>query len=130
MRCAKCGRNNSPANDFCAKCGNALAKQRTKCQAENPPTSDFCGNCGAALGAFGNAWIMGQNSHSLSRHYPPSLRDAVAWVTGVHFKWREDSAWFPWTFIERWRELGATVSNHSRCIFYWSKKHWTVAQFC
>jgi class 3 adenylate cyclase/tetratricopeptide (TPR) repeat protein len=50
MRCAKCGRNNSPTNNFCAKCGNALAKQCTKCQAENPPTSDFCGKCGAALG--------------------------------------------------------------------------------
>ena len=49
MRCAKCGRNNSPTNNFCAKCGNALAKQCTKCQAENPPTSDFCGKCGASL---------------------------------------------------------------------------------
>ena len=49
MRCAKCGRTNSPTNNFCAKCGNALAKQCTKCQAENPPTSDFCGKCGASL---------------------------------------------------------------------------------
>ncbi len=49
MRCAKCGRNNSPTNNFCAKCGNALAKQCTKCRAENPPTSDFCGKCGGSL---------------------------------------------------------------------------------
>jgi class 3 adenylate cyclase/ribosomal protein L40E len=50
MRCTKCGTNNPSTNNFCAKCGNALAKQCAKCKAENPPTSDFCGKCGAALG--------------------------------------------------------------------------------
>ena len=49
MRCAKCGTNNPSTNNFCAKCGNALAKHCTKCQAENPPSSDFCGKCGAPL---------------------------------------------------------------------------------
>ena len=49
MRCAKCGTNNPSTNNFCAKCGNALAKHCAKCQAENPPTSDFCGKCGAPL---------------------------------------------------------------------------------
>ena len=49
MRCSECGTNNSSANNFCSKCGNALAKHCTKCKAENPPTSDFCGKCGAPL---------------------------------------------------------------------------------
>ena len=49
MRCSKCGTNNPSANNFCAKCGNALAKQCLNCKAENPPTSDFCGKCGAPL---------------------------------------------------------------------------------
>jgi class 3 adenylate cyclase/ribosomal protein L40E len=50
VRCSKCGTNNPSTNNFCAKCGNALAKQCVKCKAENPPTSDFCGKCGASLG--------------------------------------------------------------------------------
>jgi class 3 adenylate cyclase/tetratricopeptide (TPR) repeat protein len=49
MRCSKCGTTNPSTNDFCAKCGNALAKHCAKCTAENPPTSDFCGKCGASL---------------------------------------------------------------------------------
>jgi ribosomal protein L40E len=49
MRCSKCGTNNPSTNNFCAKCGNALAKHCVKCNAENPPTSDFCGKCGAPL---------------------------------------------------------------------------------
>jgi predicted ATPase/class 3 adenylate cyclase len=49
MRCSRCGTNNPSANNFCAKCGNALAKRCAKCKAENPPTSDFCGKCGAPL---------------------------------------------------------------------------------
>ena len=49
MRCTKCGTNNPSTSNFCAKCGNGLAKQCTKCKAENPPTSDFCGKCGAPL---------------------------------------------------------------------------------
>src|SRR5208337_4168866 len=40
---------NPSTNNFCAKCGNALAKHCAKCKAENPPTSDFCGKCGASL---------------------------------------------------------------------------------
>src|SRR5208337_2567143 len=49
MRCSKCGTNNPSTNNFCAKCGNALAKRCAKCKAENPPTSDFCGKCGTPL---------------------------------------------------------------------------------
>jgi len=49
MRCSKCGTNNPSTNNFCAKCGNALAKLRAKCKAENPPISYFCGKCGAPL---------------------------------------------------------------------------------
>jgi class 3 adenylate cyclase/tetratricopeptide (TPR) repeat protein len=49
MRCAKCGTNNPSTNDFCAKCGNALAKHCAKCNAENPPSADFCGKCGTSL---------------------------------------------------------------------------------
>jgi ribosomal protein L40E len=49
MRCSKCGTNNPPTNNYCAKCGNALAKHCAKCQAESPPASDFCGKCGAPL---------------------------------------------------------------------------------
>jgi len=49
MRCAKCGTNNPSTNNFCAKCGSALAKQCAKCKAQSPPTSDFCGKCGASL---------------------------------------------------------------------------------
>jgi class 3 adenylate cyclase/ribosomal protein L40E len=50
MRCSKCGTDNPATNNFCAKCGNALAKHCAKCNADNPPTSDFCGKCGAPLG--------------------------------------------------------------------------------
>src|SRR6202171_1349152 len=49
VRCSKCGTNNPSTNNFCAKCGNALARHCAKCKAENPPTSDFCGKCGAPL---------------------------------------------------------------------------------
>src|SRR5437899_11474556 len=49
MRCSKCGTNNPSTNNFCAKCGNALAKHCAKWKAENPPTSEFCGKCGAPL---------------------------------------------------------------------------------
>src|ERR1700736_7001164 len=49
MRCLKCGTNNPSTNNFCAKCGSALAKHCAKCDAENPPASDFCGKCGAPL---------------------------------------------------------------------------------
>ena len=49
MRCAKCGTNNPATNNFCAKCGNALAKHCAKCKTENPPAADFCGKCGTAL---------------------------------------------------------------------------------
>src|SRR6202795_3196757 len=49
MRCSKCGTNNPSTNNFCAKCGNALAKHCAKCKSENSPTSDFCGKCGAPL---------------------------------------------------------------------------------
>ncbi len=49
MTCSKCGTNNPSTNNFCAQCGNALAKGCAKCKAENPPTSVFCGKCGAPL---------------------------------------------------------------------------------
>src|SRR6202158_431184 len=49
LRCPKCGAKNPPTNNFCSKCGNALAKHCAKCKAENPPTSDFCGKCGVPL---------------------------------------------------------------------------------
>src|SRR2546430_2981970 len=49
MRCSKCETNNPSTNNFCAKCGNALAKHCSRCNAENPPTSTFCGKCGAPL---------------------------------------------------------------------------------
>ena len=50
MRCSNCRTDNLPSNNFCAKCGNALAKDCARCKAENPPISDFCGKCGASLG--------------------------------------------------------------------------------
>jgi class 3 adenylate cyclase/tetratricopeptide (TPR) repeat protein len=49
MRCSKCRTDNPATNNFCAKCGNPLAKQCPKCKADNPLTSDFCGKCGARL---------------------------------------------------------------------------------
>src|SRR5512146_68380 len=51
MRCAKCGTNNPSGNNFCAQCGNALARLCAECGAENPPASNFCGKCGATLAA-------------------------------------------------------------------------------
>src|ERR1700722_18400117 len=50
MRCSRCATNNPSTNNFCAKCGNALARRCARCAAENPPTADFCGKCGARLG--------------------------------------------------------------------------------
>jgi class 3 adenylate cyclase/tetratricopeptide (TPR) repeat protein len=49
MRCSKCGTNNPSTNNFCAKCGNALARHCAKCGAENPPSSEYCGQCGTSL---------------------------------------------------------------------------------
>src|SRR6266852_6125122 len=49
VRCKKCATNNTPGNNFCAQCGNALTKSCAKCKAENPPSSNFCGKCGAPL---------------------------------------------------------------------------------
>jgi class 3 adenylate cyclase/tetratricopeptide (TPR) repeat protein/ribosomal protein L40E len=51
MHCSKCGSENPAGNNFCARCGNALARLCLKCGAENAPTSNFCGKCGAALTA-------------------------------------------------------------------------------
>ena len=51
MRCSKCDSDNPAGNNFCARCGNALARPCLKCGSENPPASNFCGQCGAALSA-------------------------------------------------------------------------------
>src|SRR6266852_2084646 len=51
MRCTKCEAENPAGNNFCARCGNALARLCLKCGAENAPTSNFCGKCGAVLAA-------------------------------------------------------------------------------
>jgi ribosomal protein L40E len=51
MRCSKCGSENPAGNNFCARCGNALAHLCLKCGAEASPSSNFCGKCGAALTA-------------------------------------------------------------------------------
>jgi len=72
MRCSKCGTNNPSANNFCAKCGNALAKLCTKCQAENPPSFDFCGKCGTALANGARAAAATSSSPGL---VPPPLEN-------------------------------------------------------
>ena len=74
MRCAKCGTNNPSTNNFCAKCGNALAKHCVKCQAENPPTSDFCGKCGTRLADGPNAAVAASSPQGPA----PDIRVAAA----------------------------------------------------
>jgi class 3 adenylate cyclase len=49
MRCSSCATENPAGNNFCAQCGNALAKICARCNAENSPTANFCGTCGAPL---------------------------------------------------------------------------------
>ena len=49
MRCSKCGCENPADNNFCAQCGNALARICGKCGAEYSLASNFCGKCGASL---------------------------------------------------------------------------------
>jgi class 3 adenylate cyclase/tetratricopeptide (TPR) repeat protein len=49
MRCLKCGCENPADNNFCAQCGNALARVCGKCGAEYSLASNFCGKCGASL---------------------------------------------------------------------------------
>jgi class 3 adenylate cyclase/tetratricopeptide (TPR) repeat protein len=49
MRCSKCGCENPADNNFCAQCGNALARLCGKCGAEYSLASNFCGKCGASL---------------------------------------------------------------------------------
>jgi len=66
MRCSKCGTNNPSANNFCAKCGNALIKPCAKCKAENPPTSDFCGKCGTSLTNDASAAAVTSSSPELA----------------------------------------------------------------
>src|ERR1700675_4745682 len=51
MRCSKCGSENPAGNNFCARCGDALARLCLKCGSENALTSNFCGKCGTALTA-------------------------------------------------------------------------------
>ena len=36
MRCSNCRTDNLPSNNFCAKCGNALAKRLRKVQGGKP----------------------------------------------------------------------------------------------
>src|ERR1700694_4010136 len=73
MRCSKCGTNNPSTNNFCAKCGTALAKHCAKCKAENPPTSDFCGKCGAPLtNGAGAAAVTSSSQWSSVRVAPES----------------------------------------------------------
>jgi class 3 adenylate cyclase/tetratricopeptide (TPR) repeat protein len=62
MRCSKCETNNPSTNNFCAKCGTALAKHCPKCKSENPPTSAFCGKCGTALTSASASWSPGSAS--------------------------------------------------------------------
>jgi hypothetical protein len=68
MRCSKCGTDKASANNFCTKCGNALAKRCAKCGTENPPASDFCGKCGAPLAIAAGAAAMSS---------PPGLASGV-----------------------------------------------------
>src|ERR1700687_3362891 len=80
MRCSKCGTNNPSANNFCAKCGNALTKPCAKCKAENPPTSDFCGKCGAPLTNGAGAAAVTSSSSGLASgvHVAPEQTSADA----------------------------------------------------
>jgi class 3 adenylate cyclase/tetratricopeptide (TPR) repeat protein/ribosomal protein L40E len=80
MRCSKCGTANPSANNFCAKCGNALAKACAKCNAENPPTSDFCGKCGTPLtnGADAAAVNSSQPGSASGVHVTPEQTSADA----------------------------------------------------
>jgi class 3 adenylate cyclase/ribosomal protein L40E len=80
MRCSKCGTDNPSANNFCAKCGNALAKPCAKCKAENPPTSDFCGKCGTPLtnGADAAAVNSSQPGSASGVHVAPEQTSADA----------------------------------------------------
>src|SRR6202166_4963663 len=80
MRCSKCGIDNPSANNFCAKCGNALAKPCAKCKAENPPTSDFCGKCGTRLnnGADAAAVNSSQPGSASGVHVAPEQTSADA----------------------------------------------------
>src|ERR1700722_11528816 len=80
MRCSKCGTNNPSANNFCAKCGNSLAKPCAKCKAENPPTSDFCGKCGTPLtnGADAAAVNSSQPGSASGVHVTPEQTSADA----------------------------------------------------
>jgi class 3 adenylate cyclase len=55
MRCSKCGCENLADNNFCARCGNSLARLCVKCGAENSPASNFCGKCGTPLAKHENA---------------------------------------------------------------------------
>jgi len=82
MSCSKCGTNNPPTNNFCAKCGNALVKHCVKCKAENPPTSDFCGKCGAPLINGGDAATVTSSPPGLSSglHVAPEQNSADAGV--------------------------------------------------
>src|SRR5216684_1052269 len=83
MRCSKCGINNPSANNFCAKCGNALAKHCAKCNAESPPTSDFCGRCGAPLMNGAGAGAVTSSSPALASgvHVAPEQISAEAGAT-------------------------------------------------
>src|ERR1700720_4824292 len=80
MRCSKCGTNNPSTNNFCAKCGNALAKHCAKCKAETPPTSDFCGKCGAPLTNEAGAAAVTSSSPGLAPgvHVAPEQNSADA----------------------------------------------------
>ena len=82
MRCSKCGTNNPSANNFCAKCGDALTKPCAKCKAENPPTSDFCGKCGALLTNSVGAPAVTSSSPGLASgaHVAPEQTSAEAGV--------------------------------------------------
>src|ERR1700730_9059834 len=55
MHCSKCGCENPADNNFCARCGNSLARLCVKCGAENSPASNFCGKCGTPLAKHENA---------------------------------------------------------------------------
>ena len=52
MHCSKCGSENPAGSNFCARCGNALARLCLKCATESAATANFCGKCGAALTAL------------------------------------------------------------------------------
>src|ERR1700693_2387518 len=111
MRCSKCGSENPSGNNFCARCGNALARLCLKCGSENALTSNFCGKCGTALTTTVSGPVLPSTPVSASSGQPTEVVGERRHLTVLFCDLVGSTAIAARLDPEQWRE---TVAGYHR----------------